>query len=118
MKIIEVINAMIEKNERISNVYKNGNEIFFLYNNKYKWSITLDGQNKQEYIIFYYPLNDYNILEISKMDDVEAGNYTFIPYRSADIKTKEATESFAELYKIVSNKIYGIDTIFDDIINN
>lgn len=114
MKIIQVINAMISNSEKISNVLKNDSEYFFLYNEKHKWSIK---QNNDSYILFFYPTPNFTIEELANQIDWSNFN-EIISYRSDEIKTREAIESFSELYQIVSEKLYGIDDIFDEIISN
>lgn len=114
MKIIQVINTMISNSEKISNVLKNDSEYFFLYNKKHKWSIK---QNSDGYLLFFYPTESYNIEQLANL--VEWNNFNeIVTYKSDEIKTREATESFSELYQIVSEKLYGIDDIFDEIIGN
>ncbi|MCE6990787.1 hypothetical protein [Dyadobacter sp. CY323] len=114
MKIVQVINAMISNGSKITNVRKSGNEYFFLYDNNYKWSITKD--ETDEYYLHFYPLDDMSVDELSRNTDW-VGYSDFVTYRTEELKTKEATESFSELYQLVASKIYGLDDIFDKIIN-
>ena len=111
-KIVQVINAMISNSDKISNVRKNNKEYFFLYNNKFKWSISRG--DDENYYVHFYPLNDMNIEELSTFLDWD--QYEYVTYSIKDIKTTEAIESFRELYQIVSDKVFGIDDIFDEII--
>ncbi|MGO4710644.1 hypothetical protein AB4Y90_16375 [Chryseobacterium sp. 2TAF14] len=113
-KIIQVLNSMIAKNDRIKNVIKNNQEYFFVYDEKYKWSITKNID--EDYFIHFYPDQNRNIDEISAINDWN--DYDYVTYSTTDLKTLEAIETFRELYQIVSDKVYGIDNIFDDIINN
>ena len=112
-KIIEVLNSMISKNDRITNVIKSDQEYFFIYDNKYKWSIVKD--NNENYFIHFYPDDSRTIEEIRNISDWS--NYNFVTYSTSDLKTQEAIETFRELYQVVSDKVYGLDDIFDDIIN-
>jgi hypothetical protein len=111
-KIVQVVNAMISNSDKISNVKKNDKEYFFLYDNKHKWSIVRG--NDEIYHIHFYPTDELNIDQLSHFNDWE--NYNLVTYSTNDIKTQEAIESFRELYQIVSNKVFGIDDIFDEII--
>lgn len=111
-KIVQVVNAIISNSDKISNVRKNRNEYFFLYNNKHKWSISR--RDEEIYYVHFYPLSDMNIEELSTFKDWE--HYEHVTYSTRDIKTIEALESFRELYQIVSNKVFGIEDIFDEII--
>lgn len=40
----------------------------------------------------------------------------YVTYSDKEIKTREASESFRELYQIVMEKLFDLDTIFEDII--
>jgi len=113
-KIVQVANAMVSNNSKISNVLKNEREYFFLYNKKYKWSISKS--DDEEYFLHFYPTDSMTIEELSVFDNWGDFNQ-FVAYTTNDIKTQEAVETFRELYQIVSDKIYGLDDIFDEIIN-
>ncbi len=117
MKIVEAINNIITKSDKISNVLRNveGSEYFFIYNEKYKWSILRS--EKGEYSLFLYPKENMSLEDLAYQVDYSIYK-DYVLYTSEEIKTREATESFAELYKIVSDKLFGTDNILDDIIND
>ena len=113
MKIIQVINAMISNPDLITNVVKNQHEYFFLYNLKHKWSISIDDDG--EYYLNIYPTENPNFDVLATYN----GDWTqinYVSYNTKELKTNEALESFSELYKIVSDRLLGIDEIFDDIL--
>lgn len=113
MKIIQVINAMISNHELITNVVRNQHEYFFMYNLKHKWSISLN--NEGDYYLHLYPLDHPDYEYLANFD----GDWTqinYVSYNTKELKTNEALESFSELYKIVSDKLLGIDGIFDEIL--
>lgn len=113
-KIVQVVNAMISNKEKITNVIPNNREYFFLYDKKYRWSISpLEDEN---YNLFLYPSSNESTNELALKEDHEWAFYNLIRYTTKEIKTKEAYESFHELYQTVSEKSYGIDGIFDDIL--
>ena len=116
MKIVQVINAMIENHRKISNVLKREDEYFFLYDKKYKWSIAKNEHENQFYLHFY-PTDDMDLNQLSTFTNWQSYS-NFVTYKSDDIKTKEALESFSELYQIVFGKVFGIEDIFDEIINS
>lgn len=116
MKVIQVINTMIANSSKISNVIKNDTEYFFVYDKKHKWSIS-KGEETDEYYLHFYPTNDMNIEQLSKFSNWQSYS-GFITYKSQEIKTKEAIESFSELYQTVVGKVFGVDDIFDEIINS
>lgn len=116
MKIIQVINTMILNSSKITNVVKNEEEFFFLYDKKYKWSISRM-KEEDKYFLHFYPTDEMTIEQLSEFHYWEDFS-NFITYKTEEIKTKEAIESFSELYKVVAEKVYGLDTIFDEIINS
>jgi hypothetical protein len=113
-KVVQAVNAMITNSRDISNVIKSANEIFFLYNKKYKWSMaSRDGH----YHLWFYPGGETleDLAYRSEFDNFES--ISVVHYVDSDIGTKEAKASFADLYVILSEKIYGIDEVLDDIIS-
>ena len=114
MKIVQVINAMISNKNKISNVIRDENEFFFLYDEKFKWSINL---HNDEYYVRFYPKDDIQISDIP--NQLGWGNYRdFVTYSTEELKTREARETFTELYQLTADKLYGIDDIFDSIIGD
>jgi len=119
-KIVQVLNSMISNERKISNVLKGESmdSFFFMYDGKYKWSISKsqDYQSNDLYYVCFYPSTDYSMEDLTRLADLYGINY--VVYSTADIKTIEAYETFQELYQIVSEKLYGLDEIFDKIIND
>jgi len=115
-KIITAINTMITHENMISNaqIGTNIKEIFFLYNEKYKWSISINNENNQ-YFLYYYS-GDETIEALASHEGTWEGT-KYIHYSSKDLKTREAYESMVELYRIVKEKAYGVDQALNDIIN-
>lgn len=113
MKIVQVLNTIISQKEKISNVIRDDDTFYFFYDTKYKWSVSLFNNN---YLVRFYPKDDVELSEIPNQLIWE--NYKdFVTYSSDELKTREAHETFAELYQVVANKLYGIDDIFDSIID-
>lgn len=113
-KIVQVINAMITNYGKITNVIRRDKEFFFLYNDKYKWSIA---KNENDVIFLHiYPGDEMTLEELSNFQ--EWGQLNYITFNSTDLKTKEADESFNELYQIVSSKLLGLEDIFEDILSD
>ncbi|MEC3907796.1 hypothetical protein VOI54_12265 [Tamlana sp. 2201CG12-4] len=115
MKIIQAINSMIENQSKITNVIQTKEEMFFVYNDKYKWSISESPNEQNEIFLHLYPDKNMSIEELSQVQDWQAHN--FVTYKVSDFKTQEAFETFNELYQIVKSKIYGVDDLLDEIIS-
>jgi hypothetical protein len=114
-KIIRVINTMIANSNLIGDVYQGGsdsNELYFIYPTKHKWSIKFNSLLEQ-YFLYYYPTG-INLIILKEMDKT---SQKFVLYNSGDYKSKEADESFRELYSIVNEKVSGMDSVFRDILN-
>ncbi|MCU4391176.1 hypothetical protein KTH73_10625 [Acinetobacter courvalinii] len=112
-KIVQAVNAMISNPDKIKSVIPNGQEFFFIYKDKYKWSILKNEQD--DYILFYYA-ETMNLEEIVNLNNKNWQQLNFVKYAVSEIRTREAAESFSELYIVVSEKAYGIDEMFKDII--
>lgn len=115
-KIIQAVNAMCEKQYQISDVIPAGQEYFFLFNKRYKWSINYDKQ-ADNFWLYYYPEN------IPLKDLVTASKagpwpetIQYMAYNSNLLGTKEAYQTFSDLHAIVKEKLLGIDKVLDDII--
>lgn len=112
-KIVQAVNAMISNPDKIKSVIPNGQEFFFIYKDKYKWSILKNEQD--DYILFYYA-ETMDLEEIVNLNNNNWQQLNFVKYALSEIRTREAAESFSELYIVVSEKAYGIDEMFKDII--
>jgi hypothetical protein len=111
-KIVAAVNSMVEHSNLIGQVSKGDKAYFFVYDNKFKWSIHED--ENQNYDLNYYPGNQ-SIDDLLSMDLRYFKD--FVRYSTEDISTREAKESFADLYQTVQSKLYDIDTVLDQIIN-
>lgn len=116
-KIVQAINAMISNQGLIDMVLQGEDEYFFLYKKKYKWSMR--SNNQDVYFLYYYPTNKLSLEQLANFSPDDWQNYSeMVLYRSADIGTKEAKDSFSELYSLLREKIYGVDKVLDDIIGD
>ncbi len=113
-KIIRTVNTMIQNPNKITNIRRNEDEYYFLYNKKYKWSIS---KSESVYYLHYYPF-EITIEEISELGEEEWESYDYISYNTKELKSREAEESFLELYQILKEKIYNINEILDEIIKD
>lgn len=117
-KIVVAVNVMIVQKDKITNVQRGGveGELFFLYDGKHKWSVFPDDEDG--YVLFYYPgkvsLERLSSIPIDMWDE----SIEMVIYRLKEIGTKEAKESFAELYAILKEKLFGMEDVLDDIINS
>lgn len=107
---------MIANAGLITNVLKGDSELFFLYKYKYKWSMC---RRDDGYHLWFYPGGEA-LEELASLDGGDWGfeNVAMVHYHDVEIGTKEAKASFAELHTILSEKVYGIDEVLDDIISD
>jgi hypothetical protein len=121
MKIVLVINTMITNKEKISNIILDEKEIFFLYDNKYIWSIEKINENwSDQYVVNFFPKDRNSIVQEDIEDIVHKKRFgtlsNIATYSTVELKAVEAFESFKDLYQILLDKLYGIDEMFDDIL--
>lgn len=115
-KIVQAVNAMISNPKLIADVMEADNEYFFLYKGKYKWSIkSLDDGNIG---LWFYPGNEslQDLMHVALSPNWQS--VPMVSYLTQDIGTKEATASFKDLYNLVKEKLYSVDTALDDIISD
>nr|WP_297356243.1 hypothetical protein [uncultured Caldimonas sp.] len=114
-KVVQAVNAMISNPQLITNVMRNGKEFFFVYKGKYKWSVSKN--EKGEYYLFFYP-GDEELEHLARYENEEWEGTPMVTYSDGDIGTKEATASFAELYTLIKERVYGVNEVLDDIISD
>ncbi|HEL3864721.1 TPA: hypothetical protein UM690_002651 [Stenotrophomonas maltophilia] len=118
MKIVAAVNAMISRPDLIGSSVQgtSTNEFFFLYNGKFKWSILA---NHDDVAIFFYTGSDTieDLAQIDSDSDPDAWEHIkFVRYSARDIGTKEASDTFSDLMKIVKEKQFGVSDALDEII--
>ena len=113
-KIVIAVNSMISHAEKISDVIvnKGNNEFIFKYDDKYVWGITT---KNEDYTLCFYP-ETREVDELWNVTDWD--NFPFVMYSANDFKTREALESFGELYLIIKEKLHNVDEVLDDIIGD
>lgn len=117
-KIIEAINVMISNHENIDQVYQGtyASEVFFRYAKKHKWSILKSDSG--DYYLSYYS-GRYDLEEMARWPDEAWHDFDdMVSYNSKDLGTKEARDSLRELHTLVKEKVFGMDTVLDDIIKS
>ena len=104
---------MISNPDGITRVIRGESEYFFLYRDKYKWSIRKD--NEGAHTLWFYPGDEsLEVLASYSADDWE--HIDMVVYRDAEIGTKEARATFAELYNLVRERLFNVNKALDDII--
>lgn len=114
-RIVSAINAMIANQSKISKVKpgaSSNNEIFFIYNNKYVWSV---GRSEGKYKMWFYPGGIEQYADLVSHDGTWEG-IPMVSYLENEFATPEARQSIQELHRILSEKQFGMDAVLDDII--
>jgi|JI102314A2RNA_FD_contig_51_1779867_length_1135_multi_4_in_0_out_0_1 transcriptional/translational regulatory protein YebC/TACO1 len=118
-KIVAAINTMLLNSDKITNVgisHYNEQEIFFKYLKKQNWSIMKTPDSN--FIVYYYPNNDIEILKTLDASSNDFQGVQMVKYATNEIKTKEAYETFEELFTMLQEKTYNLDEVFDEIFKN
>lgn len=113
-KIIQAANAMLAMPERITNVTRSNEEFYFRFSEKHTWSIQKNPEGTV-YTLYYYPV-DESIDHIIEMLEAGGEGLPVVSYSSKDLRSQEADQTFRELYRVVSEKLYGVDKALDEII--
>ncbi len=116
-KIVKAVNVMVSNPSQINEVYKGEHEteVFFQYAEKYKWSIL---KNKDDVYFLSYFTEEVDLKDLALIPNeiwMEVAP-SCISYNTKELATREARDSFAELYALVSEKAYGMDEVLDEII--
>lgn len=116
MKIVQAVNSMIANKAKITNVIVGNDGDFYFKFGEHKWSI---GGDSDGYNLRYFPGND-TLDTIAAFIQVGWTNVppTSVLYTTSDLKTREALQSFAELHRVVQEKLYDVDRVLDDIIGD
>lgn len=112
-KIVQAVNAMLSNREKIAKVCENEDEYYFVYGDKYKWSIR---RGEGGAILLYFYPGEESFQYLSTTHPADWSDVKFVVYKDADIGTKEAKASFLELLNVVQEKLYGVDAMLDEII--
>ncbi|MBN5054328.1 MULTISPECIES: hypothetical protein [Stenotrophomonas] len=115
MKVVTAANAMIANPKLITGVTpgRQGSEIYFLYDGKYKWSVNKFGDDVN---LFFYP-GPHELGQLASWDEDDWHDFNeFVRYSSKELGTKEALATFSELYRVVQERRYDIDDVLQDII--
>ena len=113
-KIVLAINSMISNEEKITDIHRDlmDSEFLFKYADKYVWGIS---KHEENYSLFFYP-ESKDVNELAGV--IDWSNVPMVVYKTEDLKTREAIESFRELYLIVQRKLHNVDRVLDEIIGN
>jgi hypothetical protein len=117
-KIVKAINAMISNPDKITSSVKgySDTECFFKYDKKHHWSIY---KTNDSYILNYYPSQpDLNSLASIPDEYWDEHAPNSVTYNTKDLATKEAVDSFRELFSIVNEKLHGMDDVLNEIIGS
>jgi hypothetical protein len=113
-RIVQAVNAMISNPDKIGEVIRGQSEIFFTYKDKYKWSMA---ERDNDHLLWFYP-GDESLQRLASYEGDDWEGTAVVLYRASEIGTKEAKASFAELYRLLKERVYGMNKVLDDIISN
>jgi hypothetical protein len=113
-KIVQAVNAMISNQALITEVVKGDKEIFFRYKAKYTWSMRKESST---HYLWYYPNHEIDYLLGCEVEN-EWNGVDMVGYNDTEIGTREAKASFAELFLLLKEKMFGVNNVLDDIISD
>lgn len=119
-KIVKAINSMIVNSDKIGEVFSSpyvetSTELFFEYNKKYVWSVMQ--KDNGDYLLYFYPESS-SAKEMCGVPYEYLNDYAMIVYGAEELGSKEAKSSVRELYNILKQKLYNVDSVLDDIIGD
>ena len=112
-KIVRAANAMIMNSGKIDSVIENSHrekDLYFLYDQKHKWSVWMDSDDG-EYWLYYYPGGE-------NINDIASGAPSVaVSYSTKKMNDRESIQTFAELFRVIEEKYYGLDKVLNEIID-
>ena len=114
-KIVQAVNAMISNPDNITKVIRGETEFFFIYRDKYKWSITRKPNG--DHVLWFYP-GEIPIETLATYEGPEFEGIDMVIYNDAEIGTQEARATFAELYTMLKERLFNVHKVLDDIISD
>ncbi|WP_333865572.1 hypothetical protein [Sphingobacterium sp.] len=110
-KIQAVIQSLVNNPNKISQVERSSDELYFLVDQKYKFSI-IKSDGEDIYYLHFYSDNSMSIEQLIR--GVDWSNYhEYVTFNSRELNEFEL---FDNLYKKVKNKLFNIDSVFDEIL--
>jgi hypothetical protein len=92
-------------------------EIYFIYDKKYKWSIVKYDESDDFHL--YYYTGDQSIDDLMSISSESWSLFDeYVQYRAREIGTREAYNTFSELYRTLKEKVTGVGEVLDDIIKS
>lgn len=116
MKIVQAVNSMIANKPKITNVILGRDGDFYFLFGTHKWSV---GENSNGYYLRYYP-GEAALEEIAAYVNMpwQSDAPIAVSYSTGELNSREASQSFSELYRVVQEKLYNVDTVLDEIIGD
>lgn len=115
-RIVQAINVMVSNPKLIGPVLRGQKgELFFMYKDQYKWSMRRDDEGA--HWLYYYPGKE-TLQKLASYDESDWEGCEMVTYSDVQIGTREAKATFADLYSLLSEKVYGLDKVLDDIISD
>jgi hypothetical protein len=113
-KIVVAVNVMIENARKIKPVLRGEeNLLFFVYDGRHKWGIRLISGDA---VLAFYPGNE-SIEELASTPAWDWDDIQVVIYKATEIGGREALQTFQDLHRILTEKLFGVDKVLDDIID-
>lgn len=113
-RIVSAVNAMILNSDKINSVVMRQGEYYFLYDHKYKWSIQ---EEENDLILRLYTKQEQSLEDVISSRFFSNDMENMAVYSAREIGTREAWQSFRELFNFVKEKALGVADILNDIIS-
>jgi hypothetical protein len=68
------------------------------------------------YFLWYYPRESVTTEQLATYEGQDWEGEPIVTYKSSDIGTKEAIQSFDELYRLLKERVWDMDKVLDEII--
>lgn len=121
-KTIRLVQKMIERKDKLTDIYLHESEYYFKYNDKYSWSVARSvrntGSNTVRYVLYLYPdwtgsSSDLaHTFAAGAVDEVKLAAFTELS------NSDQGQRLLSQLQRILRNRNLNVDAIVDDILND
>ena len=115
-----VLEKIVRNQKWITDVYADGNEFYFRFHG-HAFSIIKRSESDSvwgEYSFFVYPDFSGSFKQLALDFQFTPDTLKYVAYHESEIADHEISALMAKLYRSVRERAYGIDTIFDLIIQS
>ncbi len=116
-RVVSLIHQIIQNPHGVSEIYRTGNEYYFIYLGRYFSIMKRTHQsNGSSYVFYIYPkaVAPLEQLAVEMSVGNQPDDYPMVAYNDTDFSADEA-DLFRQLYRVLEERHLGLDELFNDL---